>query len=257
MERDPDTIIITVDDDVYYHPNVVGDLVTSLVAQGGKHPVVRSCEVTEEKAAGKYATQWKLDVGVCKVGWVGGTGRMWRAVECRRGSERGAAGRRRSSAASLWPRPHCPRHQSAAPAFPRASSPPTREPRTCAPCGPTRTCLTSGWRRRAAGGLHSCRLPPGGQAGRQAEAPARCCCMESCTGSIAEMPACLACLLARLCPTMLAACLPLQVPRRRVVLGHAVPARHPALCGGLERAQLASAPALVALAAGLMWLDVA
>lgn len=40
VETDPDTIIVTVDDDVFYHPDTVGDVAEEL-ALDPKHPAVR------------------------------------------------------------------------------------------------------------------------------------------------------------------------------------------------------------------------
>ncbi len=64
VETDPSTIIITVDDDVYYHPDTVSDLVKNIVAQP-QHYHVRSCEQTLEED-GKNITKWQLDKGICK-----------------------------------------------------------------------------------------------------------------------------------------------------------------------------------------------
>ncbi|KAF8056746.1 hypothetical protein HT031_006244 [Scenedesmus sp. PABB004] len=65
-ETDADTVIITVDDDTYYHPDTVLDLEAAILERPG-HAIVRSCELTHLNASHDPPRwkEWKLDEGLC------------------------------------------------------------------------------------------------------------------------------------------------------------------------------------------------
>eukprot|EP00878_Enallax_costatus_P012503 GHUV01013058.1.p1 GENE.GHUV01013058.1~~GHUV01013058.1.p1 ORF type:complete len:623 (+),score=48.64 GHUV01013058.1:389-2257(+) len=69
VETDPDTVIITIDDDTFYSPTTVAELEAGILERPG-YAIVRSCEVThwDDKKAppAKGWREWKLSEGVCK-----------------------------------------------------------------------------------------------------------------------------------------------------------------------------------------------
>uniref|UniRef100_A0A383VJC2 Methyltransferase domain-containing protein n=1 Tax=Tetradesmus obliquus TaxID=3088 RepID=A0A383VJC2_TETOB len=71
VETDPETIIITVDDDTFYSPTTVIELEEEMLRRPG-YAIVRSCEIThydpemKKNPPRKGWREWKLSEGVCK-----------------------------------------------------------------------------------------------------------------------------------------------------------------------------------------------